>query len=106
MKSRLSSATACYDSVQNRVFPSPIQICERETHKTITLPAILYDCGAWYLRGPFEKFVDSLYCSESGGTCGGAVTVSFSKSLPLQAMHFLKRSIHFSKKCRRHVFIA
>jgi hypothetical protein len=28
------------------------------------------------LRGPFEKFVDSLYYSESE-LCGGAVTVSF-----------------------------
>jgi hypothetical protein len=28
------------------------------------------------LRGPFEKFVDSPYYSESG-ICGGAVTVSF-----------------------------
>jgi hypothetical protein len=33
--------------------------------------------------------------------CGGAVTVSFSKYLPSQAMHFLQRSTHFSKmRCR------
>jgi hypothetical protein len=29
--------------------------------------------------------------------CGGVVMVSFSKYLPWQAMHFLKRSTHFSK---------
>jgi hypothetical protein len=33
------------------------------------------------LRGPFEKFVDSPYYSESK-ICGGTVTVSFSKYLP------------------------
>jgi hypothetical protein len=33
------------------------------------------------LRGPFAKFVDSPYYSESE-LCGGAVTVSFSKYLP------------------------
>jgi hypothetical protein len=32
-------------------------------------------------QGPFEKFVDSPYYSESE-LCGGAVTVSFSKYLP------------------------
>jgi hypothetical protein len=47
-------------------------------------------------RGPFEKFVDSSYYSESE-LCGDAVTVSFSKYLPWQAMHFLQRSTHFSK---------
>jgi hypothetical protein len=35
------------------------------------------------------------------GTCGGAVTVSFSKYLPWQAMHFLQRSTPFSKTCCR-----
>jgi hypothetical protein len=38
--------------------------------------------------GPFEKFVDSPYYSESQ-LCGGAVTASFSKYLLWQAMHFL-----------------
>jgi hypothetical protein len=53
-----------------------------------------------HTRGPFEKFVDSAYYSESG-VCGGAVTVSFSKYLPWQAMPFLQRSTHFSKRyCR------
>jgi hypothetical protein len=33
--------------------------------------------------------------------CGGAMTVSFSKYLPWQAMHFLQRSTHFSKTCCR-----
>jgi hypothetical protein len=52
------------------------------------------------LRGPFEKFMDSPYYSESE-LCRGAVTVSFSKYLPWQAMHFLQRSTHFSKTCSR-----
>jgi hypothetical protein len=47
-------------------------------------------------RGQFEKFVNSLYYSESE-LCGGAVTVSFSKYLPWQAMHFLQRFDDFSK---------
>jgi hypothetical protein len=57
-----------------------------------------------YVRGSFEKFVDSAYYSESA-LCTGAVTVSFSKYLPLQAMHFLQRSTYFSKTCCR-LFIA
>jgi hypothetical protein len=40
------------------------------------------------------------YNSESE-LCGGAVTVSFSKYLTWQAMHFLQRSTHFSKMCCR-----
>jgi hypothetical protein len=48
------------------------------------------------LRGPFEKFVDSRYYSESE-ICGGAVTVSFSKYLLWQSIHFLQRSTHFTK---------
>jgi hypothetical protein len=47
-------------------------------------------------RGPFEKFVDSPYYSESE-LRGSAVAVSFSEYLPWQAMHFLQRSTHFSK---------
>jgi hypothetical protein len=38
------------------------------------------------LRGPFEKFVDSPYYSESE-VCGGGVMISFSKYLPWQVMH-------------------
>jgi hypothetical protein len=49
------------------------------------------------VRGPIEKFVDSPYYSESK-LCGGAVTVSFSKYLPWQAMHFLQHSTHSSKQ--------
>jgi hypothetical protein len=49
-----------------------------------------------HIGGPFEKF---LY-SESE-LCGGAVTVSFSKYLPWQAMHFSQRSTHFQKTCCR-----
>jgi hypothetical protein len=51
-----------------------------------------------YVRGPFEKFVGSLYYSELE-LRGGAVTVSFSKYLPWQATHFLQLSTHFSKTC-------
>jgi hypothetical protein len=53
-----------------------------------------------YVRGPFEKFVDLLYFSESE-LCGGAVTVSFSKYFLWQATHFLQRCTHFSKTCCR-----
>jgi hypothetical protein len=42
------------------------------------------------LRGPFAKFVDSPYYSDSE-LYGGAVTVSFSMYLHLQAM-YLQRS--------------
>jgi hypothetical protein len=48
------------------------------------------------VRGPFAKFVDSLYYPESELSVG-AVTVSFPKYFPWQAMHFLQRSTHFSK---------
>jgi hypothetical protein len=53
-----------------------------------------------YIGGPFAKFVDSPYYSESE-LCGGAVTVSFSKYGPWQVMHFLQRSTHFSRTCCR-----
>jgi hypothetical protein len=53
-----------------------------------------------HIRGPFEKFVDSTYYSESE-LYGVAVTVSFSKYLPWHAMPFLQRSTHFSKTCCR-----
>jgi hypothetical protein len=47
-----------------------------------------------------SNFVVSSCYSESE-LCGGAVTVSFSKYLPLQAMNFLQRSTHCSKTCCR-----
>jgi hypothetical protein len=50
-----------------------------------------------YVRGSFEKFVDSPFYSELE-LCGGTVTIS-SKYLPWQAMSFLQRSTHFSKTC-------
>jgi hypothetical protein len=50
-----------------------------------------YTRAVWKVRG-------KPYYSESG-LCGRAVTVSFSKYLPWQAMHFLQRSTHFSKIC-------
>jgi hypothetical protein len=43
---------------------------------------------SYVILGPFEKFVDSHYYSESE-LCGGAMTVSFSKYLPWQAIHFI-----------------
>jgi hypothetical protein len=52
----------------------------------------------------FEKFVDSLYYSESE-LRGGAVRVSFTKYLPWQAMRFLQRSTDISKMCCRQ-FVA
>jgi hypothetical protein len=57
------------------------------------------------IRGPLEKFVDSPYYSESE-LCGGTTTVSFSKYLPWQAMHFLQCSTHFSKTCCRQLIIS
>jgi hypothetical protein len=66
----------------------------------IVLRMYVYVCEYMYVRGPFEKFVDSPYYSESE-FCRDAVTVSFSKYLPWQAMHFLQRSTHFSKTCCR-----
>jgi hypothetical protein len=53
-------------------------------------------------RWPFAKFVNSPYYSESK-LCRGAVTVSFSKYLSWQSMHFLQRSTHFSKTCCRQL---
>jgi len=55
---------------------------------------------AVFIRGPFEKFLDSPNYSESE-LCEGAGTVSFSKYIPWQAIHFLQRSTHFSKTCCR-----
>jgi hypothetical protein len=52
------------------------------------------------IRRPFAKFVDSPYYFESD-VHGGAMTVSFSKYLPWQAMQFSQRSTHFSKTCHR-----
>jgi hypothetical protein len=49
-----------------------------------------------HTRGPSAKVADSPYDSDSE-LCGGAVTVSFSKYLPWQAIHFLQCSTHFSK---------
>jgi hypothetical protein len=56
--------------------------------------SVLVGVDVKMLRGPFERFMDSPYYSESE-LCGGAVTVCFSKYLPWQEMHFLQRSTHF-----------
>jgi hypothetical protein len=61
---------------------------------------ILPKCLNEFILGPFTKFVDSPYYSESE-FCGGAVTVSFSKYLPWQAMHFLQRFTQSLKTCCR-----
>jgi hypothetical protein len=61
------------------------------------------------VRGPFEKYVDSLYYSESE-LGGGAVTVSFSKYLPwandalLTTLHPILKNVlqtvnHFEISC-------
>jgi hypothetical protein len=68
--------------------------CER----TSCSPIQIKDNIIAWVRGPFEKFVDSPYYFESE-PFGGAVTVSFLKYLPWQTMHFLQRSTHFSKMC-------
>jgi hypothetical protein len=57
-------------------------------------------CNSVNVQGPFENFVDSPYYSESE-LYGGAVTVTFSKYLPWQAIHFLQTSTHFSETCCR-----
>jgi hypothetical protein len=54
-------------------------------------------------RASFEKFVDSLYYSESG-LYGDAVTVSFSKYLSWQAMHFSQRKRKRSNKVSPRTF--
>jgi hypothetical protein len=59
----------------------------------------LYKTTGKIIRVP-PVFMDSPYYSDSE-LCGGVVTVSFSKYLPWQAMHFLQRSTHFSKLCCR-----
>jgi hypothetical protein len=59
---------------------------------------MLLDLITLIIQGPFAKFVDSLYYSESE-LCGDEVMVSFSKYLTWQVMHFLQLSTHFSKMC-------
>jgi hypothetical protein len=76
-----------------------IWIFETTTEHEICMYVCMYVCMC-YIRGPFEKFVDSPYYSESE-PCGGAVTVSLSNYLPWQAMRFLQRSTHFSQTCCR-----
>jgi hypothetical protein len=53
-----------------------------------------------FYKEPFVKFIDSPYYSEPE-LCGGVVTVSLSKYLPWQAMHFLQCYTNFSKTCCR-----
>jgi hypothetical protein len=72
-------------------------------HKT-TRPHNSEDFGlnSACIRGPFAKFVDWSYYSELEYS-EGEVTVSFSKYLSWQTMHFLQRSTHFSKTCCRQL---
>jgi hypothetical protein len=69
--------------------------------KQVSINSMLWvpcaDCNIW---GPFEKFLDSPYYSESA-LHGGVVTVSFLKYLPWQVKDFLQSSTHFSKMCCR-----
>jgi hypothetical protein len=51
------------------------------TPRTTLYAMLVAVVDSLYVRGPFERFVDSPYYSESE-LCGGAVTVSFSKYLP------------------------
>jgi hypothetical protein len=48
------------------------------------------------LGGPFKKFEDSHFYSESEH-CGGSVTVSISKYLPWKAMLFSQRFTHLTE---------
>jgi hypothetical protein len=84
------------------MFSSVYRTTRIRNQVTIVVVYQMYPTLRWYplLRGPFANFVDSPYYSESE-LCGDAVTVSFSKYLPWQAMHFLQRSTHFSKTCCR-----
>jgi hypothetical protein len=70
-------------------------VLSNEVHVLVLSKCFL--CEFAFLRGPFEKFMDSPYYSESE-LCGGAVTVSFSKYITWQAMHFLQCSTHFRKR--------
>jgi hypothetical protein len=79
---------------------TPLNLCSSYGQETNFHTHVKYLVKLRFLRRPFEEFVDSPYYSESE-LCGGAVTVSFSKYLPWQAMHFLRRSTHFSKTCCR-----
>jgi hypothetical protein len=72
-------------------FPLPLNPIRSHELDFIQVLVIKYE-------GRFSKFVDTPNYSESE-LCGDAVTVSFSKYLPWQAMHFLQRSAHFSKTC-------
>jgi hypothetical protein len=86
--------------VPNKTFLSP---ANSTLNVPKSFPNIIHSwksVRAKIIRGPFEKFVDSTYYSDSE-LCGGAVTVSFSKYLPWQAIRFLQRSTHFSKTCCR-----
>jgi hypothetical protein len=66
-------------------------LCVRNTASTHLTEVMSFILGR-YTRAMW----DSPYYSESE-LCGGAVTVSFSKYLPWQAMNFLQRSTYFSK---------
>jgi hypothetical protein len=79
--------------------PVAYSLCPAFSYETIRC-SVFTSLHTFYIQVPFEKFVDSPYYTESE-LCGGAVTVSFSKCLPSQAMHFLQLSTRFSKTCCR-----
>jgi hypothetical protein len=79
------------------IFRRPIDILDQgyitclHVHVTITglvKTQVRADDAHKKILGPFAEFVDSPSYSQSE-LCGGAVTVSFSKYLPWQAIHFL-----------------
>jgi hypothetical protein len=85
-----------FSTLLNGVNHFPLIICSSRRWINITLLSCTFPFN--FIRGPFERFVDSPYYSE---ICGGAEMVCFSKYLPWQAMHFLQRSTHLSKTCCR-----
>jgi hypothetical protein len=91
MKSEVEPKICRYKETQNKPL---FEMCTKTKEIKVQDLSIVH----WYLIWwPSEKFVDSPYYFESE-LCGGAMTVSFSKYLPWQAMHFLQRSTHFSKR--------
>jgi hypothetical protein len=93
---------AVYFSHQRRQVQAYLTLKGRHIHfvNNVKYLGVIFITNYIQNRGPFAKFVDSLYYFQSE-LCGDAVTVSFSMYLPWQAIYFLQRSTHFSKTCCR-----
>jgi hypothetical protein len=84
--------------------PNDQQFCFARFIRNFPVEVFWVVVGNWYFGGPcfvqglFTKFMHSPYYSKSE-LYGGVVTVSFSKYLPWQVVHFLQFSTHFSKTC-------